>query len=76
MPAHRRAYASHPVVHGHAHAEPYEFDPEPSVPTLEEIELADELRHDLELKYLGKSDPFHDSSLSRSYRGPGEDDWD
>ena len=31
------------------------IDPLPEVPTLEEIELADELRHELELRYLGRT---------------------
>jgi hypothetical protein len=44
----------------------------PSVPTLEEIEIADELRHDLELKYLGKADPCWDSGAGR-WRDDDED---
>jgi hypothetical protein len=34
-----------------------EVDPPPEVPTQEEIELADTLRHDLEERYLGDRAP-------------------
>ena len=33
-----------------------DFDPAPTVPTLEEIQLADELRHRLELRLLPGND--------------------
>ena len=64
MPQHRRAREAQSVVHVRPTAEWLDFDPSPSVPTLEEIEIADELRHDLELKYLGKADPCWDSGAA------------
>jgi hypothetical protein len=44
------------------------------MPTLEEIEIADELRHDLELKYLGKADPCWDASIAHLHGMADEDD--
>jgi len=43
------------MTHVHPPGEWPEFDPPPDVPTIEEIELADELRHELEFRYLGKT---------------------
>jgi hypothetical protein len=42
------------MSHVHPQGEWPEFDPPPDVPTIEEIELADALRHELEFRYLGK----------------------
>jgi len=64
MPQHHRAHKAQSVVHVRPTAEWLDFDPSPNVPTLEEIEIADELRHDLELKYLGKADPCCDSGTA------------
>jgi hypothetical protein len=61
MPNQRRTHAPQAVAHVRPIPETLDFDPSPCVPTLEEIEIADELRHDLELKYLGKADPCWDS---------------
>ena len=45
------------MTHLKPHGEWPEFDPPPEVPTIEEIELADTLRHDLEVRYLGGPPP-------------------
>jgi hypothetical protein len=50
------------MSHLHPPGEWPEFDPPPDVPTIEEIELADALRHELEFRYLGKR---------AFYTGPG-----
>jgi hypothetical protein len=73
MPRQHRTHEMQPVVHIRPTAEWLDFDPPPSVPTLEEIEIADELRHDLELKYLGKADPCWDSGTAHSRRRTDED---
>jgi hypothetical protein len=73
MPHHRHAQEARPVVNTQLTREWPEFDLPPSVPTLEEIEIADELRHDLELKYLGKADPCWDSGAAHSHRRTDED---
>jgi len=68
MPHHHRAYDDRSAVNIRPTAEWLDFDPPANVPTLEEIEIADELRHDLELKYLGKADPCWDSGTAHSRR--------
>ncbi|MEO8104092.1 MAG: hypothetical protein ABI790_16360 [Betaproteobacteria bacterium] len=73
MPHHRRAYEEHAVVHVRSPAAWPDVELPPRVPTLEEIEIADELRHDLELKYLGKADPCWDSATAHSLRRTDED---
>ena len=73
MPYHRHAHEPHPASRGHPILEWPDVEPPPNVPTLEEIEIADELRHDLELKYLGKADPCWDSSTPHSRRRTDED---
>jgi hypothetical protein len=74
MPHHRYAQEARPVVNIGPTGEWPDFDLPPSVPTLEEIEIADELRHDLELKYLGKADPCWDSGTAHSRRRKDDDD--
>ena len=64
MPRHRRAHEGQSVVHVCATAAWLDFDASPNVPTLEEIEIADDLRHGLELKYFGKADPCRDSGTA------------
>ncbi len=73
MPHHRHAHEAHAVVHVRPAPERLDFELSPSVPTQEEIEIADELRHDLELKYLGKADPCWDSGTAHSRRRADED---
>jgi hypothetical protein len=73
MPHHHRAHEVHPAIHGRLAADWLDFEPPPNVPTLEEIEIADELRHDLELKYLGKADPCWDSGTAHSRRRTDDD---
>jgi len=55
--------------HVHPQGEWPECDPPPEVPTIEEIELADALRHELELRYLGRPGLAIDAGLSM------ETDW-
>ena len=64
MPQHRRAHEAQSVVHIRPTAEWPDFDPSQNVPRLEEIEITDALRHDLELKYIGKADRGRDSGTA------------
>lgn len=73
MPQHRPAHDAHPAAHVRPTPEWADFALPPAVTTLEEIEIADELRHDLELKYLGKADPCWDSGTAHSRRRTDED---
>jgi hypothetical protein len=73
MPHHRRAHEAHPVVDIRPTPDRLDFEPLPSVPTLEEIEIADELFHDLEVKYLGKADPCRES-ITKHSRGRADED--
>jgi hypothetical protein len=45
------------MPHAQASREWPDSDPPPEVPTLEELELADNLRHALESRYLGRPAP-------------------
>ena len=74
MPNRHRKYEVQSVVHVRPTAESLDFDPPPDAPTLEEIEVADGLRHDLELKYLGKADRCWDSGMDDSRWTTDEDD--
>lgn len=74
MPSQRRVPEEHRVDHVPPAREWLDYDPPPNVPTLEEIEIADELRHDLELKYLGKADPCWDASIAHLHGIADEDD--
>jgi len=49
--------------HVHLQGEWPEYDPPPDVPTIEEIELADALRQELELRYLGRRGLAVDAGL-------------
>jgi hypothetical protein len=74
MSSQHRAPEVHRVDHVPPSQEWLDWDPPPSMPTLEEIEIADELRHDLELKYLGKADPCWDASIAHLHGMADEDD--
>lgn len=74
MPRDHHAHDAQLVVHVRPVHSWSDFDRLPNVPTLEEIEIADQLRHDLELKYLGKADPCWDSSVAHSRRSADEED--
>jgi len=52
------------MTHFHPPGEWPDVDPPPEVPTIEEIELADELRHELEFRYLGRTAFFVGESPS------------
>jgi hypothetical protein len=73
MPRHVRAHEAPPAVRVRPTAEWPDVDLPPTVPTLEEIEIADELRRELELRYLGEADPCRDCSRARSRPGTTED---
>jgi len=62
------------MSHVHLQGEWPEFDPPPDVPTIEEIELADALRHELEFRYLGMGN-FH-TRLHPSGDSGGESETD
>jgi len=73
MPRHQRLYQAPPAADVSPATEGPDFDLPPTVSTLEEIEIADELRRELELKYLGKADPCWNSSGEHSHWGIDED---
>ena len=63
----------HTMGYFHPESEWPDFDPPPTVTTIEELEIADELRRALESKYLGKAAFSAGYPAGDSYWGDGGD---